>query len=110
MDPQLVRNLLAEREHLGSTAVGDEVAVPHAKADVPQVVGVLAIARRGIDFHSPDRKRSKIVVAFVSPRQGASHLKALAAVGEAFSDPQTGARVLEAATPEDVYSVLASLS
>jgi PTS system nitrogen regulatory IIA component len=109
IDAAVVRNLLAEREHLGSTALGDEVAVPHAKADVPRVIGVLAIAQHGIDFRSPDRRRSRIVVAFVSPREGAIHLKALAAVAEAFSDSEIRSRLLEAATPSDVYSVIASL-
>jgi mannitol/fructose-specific phosphotransferase system IIA component (Ntr-type) len=110
LSPQTLRDLFFEREHLGSTALGDEVACPHAKADVESVVGVFGIAEHGIDFRAPDRKRSRIIIAFVSPRHGAVHLRALAAVGEALSDEQARARLLEAPSAHEIYEILCSLA
>ncbi len=108
LPPHVIRALLVDRERVGSTALGDEVAAPHARADVSRVVGVLGIAESGIDFRAPDRKRARIVIAFVSPREGAAHLRALAAVGETLSDPHHRARILQATSAREIYEALCS--
>ena len=103
-----VREGLREREQLGPTALGNEVAAPHAKMDVPHTVGVLGLSVAGIAFDAPDGAPVRIFVAFLSPRQGGRHLKALAAVGQELSDPHARSRLLAATSAQDLYAVLGS--
>ncbi|GIU66443.1 PTS sugar transporter subunit IIA [Candidatus Phycosocius spiralis] len=69
-----------ERERLGSTGVGEGVAIPHARLkglDTPKAV--LAILDPAIDFEAPDGRAADVVVLLLSPDEaGADHLKALA--------------------------------
>jgi PTS system fructose-specific IIA component/PTS system nitrogen regulatory IIA component len=56
------------RESLGSTAIGDGIAVPHAKHPaVRRLVGAVGFLPHGIDFNSPDAMPVRTVFLFVSP-------------------------------------------
>ncbi len=100
---------LLEREHLGSTAIGQEIAIPHARFEVPRTLGVLGLAPAGIDFGAPDGALVRIAVAFLSPRQGGSHLHALAAIAQELSDASARGRLLSAGSAAEVHEVLAAL-
>ncbi|MEE8590792.1 MAG: PTS sugar transporter subunit IIA [Spirochaetia bacterium] len=73
---------LLQREELGSTAIGDGVAIPHCKIkSVKDPLIMLAISRRGVDFHSPDGSPSHIFFVVVSsPENPSLNLQILAAV------------------------------
>ena len=77
-EEEIVRLLLG-REELGSTGIGNGVAVPHAKhASVDQSVIAMAISREGIDFNSLDNQSVNVIFLLISPvdRPG-EHLRAL---------------------------------
>jgi PTS system nitrogen regulatory IIA component len=80
-DKDLYEKLL-EREELGSTAIGDGVAIPHCKMKgVKNPVVMLAISNKGIDFHSLDGKPSYIFFLVVSsPDNPSVNLQILAAI------------------------------
>ncbi len=73
---------LLQREELGSTAIGDGVAIPHCKIkSVKDPLIMLAISRRGVDFHAPDGSPSHIFFVVVSsPENPSLNLQILAAV------------------------------
>ena len=73
---------LFQREKLGSTAIGEGVAIPHCKLkDVKNPVVMLAISQKGIDFHSLDGKPSNIFFLVVSsPDNPSLNLQILAAI------------------------------
>ena len=73
---------LLQREELGSTAIGEGVAIPHCKMKgVKSPVVLLAISRRNIDFHSLDGKPSNIFFLVVSsPDNPSLNLQILAAI------------------------------
>ena len=102
-----VRTLLHEREQLGCTALGKEIAVPHERADVSKLVGVLATSVTGVDMGASDKKPVRVFVAFLSPRAGGLHLKALAAVVQKLADDGVRARVLAAKTPAEALEAVA---
>jgi PTS system nitrogen regulatory IIA component len=108
LDAGQVESALLERERLGSTAIGDETAVPHGKLPVERVAGALGLSETGIDFAAPDDARVRIVVALVAPLQGGAHLRALASVGEAVADPLLRKRLLEARSAAEVRHLLAA--
>ncbi len=70
---------ILKREQLGSTAVGNGVAIPHAKHEaVSHVVGNTGWSRQGIDFDSLDGQKVHLLVLLVSPLDRAGdHLRAL---------------------------------
>src|SRR5262249_36177829 len=106
VDARRVKAALLERETLGSTAIGKEIAVPHAKFDLPRTAGVLGISPRGIHFGAADELPVRIFVGLLSPAEGAGHLKALAAVAQELSDPATRSRLLAARDARAVYEIL----
>ena len=73
---------LFEREQLGSTGIGEGVAIPHCKIDgLDGVALAIGIAQRGVDFDAADGQAVRLFFLIVSPPEDpATHLKVLAAV------------------------------
>lgn len=84
---QVVEVLLA-REALGSTAIGQGIAIPHGKVEcVDKLVAALGISKAGIDFDSLDGEPAHIFFLLVAPVDSAGpHLKALARVSRLLKD------------------------
>ncbi len=78
---QILDAVLA-RESLGSTGIGNGIAIPHAKSDViEQVTMVLGISRLPIDFDSPDGEASRIFFLVLAPsKQASAHVELLASI------------------------------
>ena len=75
-----------ERERLGSTGVGDGVAIPHARmSEIDRVCGVFARLRQPVDFDAIDGRPADLVFVLLAPEDaGADHLKALARISRFF--------------------------
>jgi len=86
------RNKLIEalivREALGSTAIGQGVAIPHAKCDsVTKLVAAFGLSKKGVDFDSLDGEPAHIFFLLVAPQDSAGpHLKALARISRLLKD------------------------
>ena len=83
-----VVEVLMAREALGSTAIGQGIAIPHGKCDyTKKLVGCLAIHKNGIDFDSLDGEPVYIFFLLVAPVDSAGpHLKALARISRLLKD------------------------
>ena len=79
---------LMERESLGSTAIGQGIAIPHAKTDcVSKLVGAFGLSKKGVDFDSLDGEPVYIFFLLAAPQDSAGpHLKALARISRLFKD------------------------
>jgi len=90
--------VLWERERLGSTAIGDGIAIPHGKLPgIRNVVGIFGRHPAGVDFESLDGKPSKIFFLLVAPDDSVGqHLKALARVSRLLKDGSFRDRLLAA--------------
>jgi nitrogen PTS system EIIA component len=108
VDPDRLIPLLLHRERVCTTAVGDELAIPHARTpEVAATVGIIGLSERGIDFHAPDGLLVRVFVAMVSPIHGGRHLHALAAVARELADPRVRQRLLEARDAAQIMRLLA---
>ncbi len=107
-EPSAVAAALAEREALGSTALGDGVAVPHCKVDDASRVRVGVTSHpAGIEFGSPDGLPVRLFFVVVSPRLATgSHLQALAAIARSLGDPELRQRLLAARSAAELRSCL----
>ena len=76
------------RESLGSTAIGQGVAIPHAKSDcVDKLVAAFGLSGKGVNFDSLDGEPVHIFFLLVAPQDSAGpHLKALARISRLLKD------------------------
>ena len=83
-----VLEILMAREALGSTAIGQGIAIPHGKSDcVKKLVGCLGISKKGINFDSLDGEPAYIFFLLLAPLDSAGpHLKALARISRLLKD------------------------
>ncbi|MFA4842376.1 MAG: PTS sugar transporter subunit IIA [Candidatus Omnitrophota bacterium] len=79
---------LMAREALGSTAIGQGIAIPHAKCDcVSKLIAAFGISKKGVDFDSLDGEPAYIFFLLVAPQDSAGpHLKALARISRLLKD------------------------
>ena len=79
---------LMSREELGSTAIGQGIAIPHAKSDcVEKLVAAFGLSNKGVDFDSLDGEPAYIFFLLVAPQDSAGpHLKALARISRLLKD------------------------
>lgn len=84
---KLIEALMA-RESLGSTAIGQGIAIPHAKSDcVEKLIGAFGLSKKGVDFDSLDGELAYIFFLLVAPQDSAGpHLKALARISRLLKD------------------------
>lgn len=99
---------LQEREALGPTGVGHGVALPHARIEgLSEVVGVLAVLDKPINFESIDKQPVDLAFALFAPREdGVEHLKALARVSRAMRDPARCAKLRANKAPGTLYTII----
>lgn len=99
---------LQEREALGTTAVGDGVALPHARlSGLDRVHGVFVRLETPLDFDATDRRPVDLVFALFAPEgAGVVHLKALALVSRMLRDASLRAKLRANSDPSILYTVL----
>ena len=106
---RLLQTLL-DREKLGSTGVGEGVAIPHGK--LPGLTGIVAAfgrAPEGVDFRAIDGRPARLFFALFAPESSAgAHLKALARVSRIFRTPAFREAILGAADAEAIYRLIES--
>jgi len=101
--------VLREREKLGSTGIGEGVAIPHGKLPgMDRLIATFGVSREGVDFESIDGKPTQLFFALVAPENSAGvHLKALARISRLFKNPRFRASILEAGSAQDIYALIA---
>jgi len=87
-DRDKILDILMDRERLGSTGVGDGVAIPHGKIEgLSRIVGLFARLEKPVDFDSLDGAPVDLCFLLLAPANAtAAHLKALAKVARLFRD------------------------
>jgi len=99
---------LMEREKLGSTGIGENVAIPHGKSDeLTQIITVFARSLSGVDFESLDQKPVHFICMVIAPAHSTGqHLKALAKISRLFKNQTLRDRILNAEDSNAIYSIL----
>ncbi|MCL6621137.1 MAG: PTS sugar transporter subunit IIA [Syntrophobacterales bacterium] len=105
---QEVVHVLMERERLGSTGIGDHIAIPHGK--LPEIKGLkLAFGRSwaGVDFQAMDGKPSHLFFLLLAPSNSAGlHLQVLAKISRMLMSASFRESLMQAPTREDLYRLL----
>jgi nitrogen PTS system EIIA component len=104
-----VLDVLAQRERLGSTGIGNGIAIPHGKLPkLERLFGVFARLDRPIDFEALDGQPVDLIFLLLAPEgAGADHLKALARVARLLREPAVTHKLRASKDAESLYAVLA---
>jgi PTS system nitrogen regulatory IIA component len=103
---------LIERENLGSTGVGEGVALPHGRLKgLTKAVGAFVTLEREVDYDALDRKPVRMAFALLVP-EGANdeHLKLLRELSMVFSKKKAREHLLHAKTADELYRALSEFS
>ena len=105
---QALFETLMEREKLGSTGIGENIAIPHGKSDeVTKIITVLARSKNGVEFESLDQKPVHFVCMVIAPAHSTGqHLKVLARVSRIFKNQGLRDEILQAESSDAIYSIL----
>jgi nitrogen PTS system EIIA component len=103
-----VFDTLLQRERLGSTGLGQGIAIPHGKiAGLKRIVGVFARLAEPIDFDAVDGEPVDIVFLLLAPEgAGADHLKALARVSRLLRDAHALDKLRGSKDQAALYAIL----
>ncbi|MEM9939120.1 MAG: PTS sugar transporter subunit IIA [Pseudomonadota bacterium] len=103
-----VFDAVIERENLGSTGVGEGVAIPHARVKaLTAPVGVFVRLTDGVDFDAIDGRACDLIFMLLAPHSsGADHLRALAQVSRTFRNEGLRDRLRTAETAEEMTEIL----
>lgn len=107
-DKKGILKSLIERENLGSTGIGQGIAIPHGKTDrVSQLIAVLGISKKGVNFDALDGEPVYIFFLLVAPRDSAGpHLKALAKISRLLRDSYFCETLRNAKDEEEAYNII----
>ena len=107
-DQRDIFDTLLQRERLGSTGVGNGVAIPHGKLSaINGIVSIFAKLDNPVDFESIDGEPVDLVFLLLAPESaGADHLKALARISRLLREPYALEKLRTSSQPAALYSVL----
>ena len=105
----IYRALLA-REKLGSTAIGEGIAIPHCRInECSEAAGCLVTLQEPIDYGSADGQDVDVIFLLLVPEEATeAHLKLLAALARSFSNAEVRDRVRQTQDPEALKQLLLS--
>lgn len=104
---ELIR-VLQERENLGSTGIGDSVAIPHGKLrEIDRLLLSFGRSRSGVDFDSMDGKPAHLFFLLIAPEESVGiHLKTLARISKLLKDSRVRNKLMEASDSQEIYRII----
>lgn len=105
---RVIFDVLMERERLGTTGVGNGIAIPHGKLpNLPRLHGLFAKLDRAVDFDAVDDQPVDLIFLLLAPESaGADHLKALARVSRLLRDKDMCEKLRGAHDADALYALL----
>lgn len=108
IDHRVIFETLMKREKLGSTGIGQGIAIPHGKVpSISRVYGLFARLATPVEFEAVDGQPVDLVFVLLAPEHaGADHLKALARISRLLRDPAVVAKLRGTDDAQGLYAIL----
>ena len=108
VDQQKILTILLEREKLGSTGIGDGIAIPHGKSkELTQIISGFGVSKQGIAFDSLDGKPAHLFFLLVAPENSVGiHLKLLARISRMLKNVDFREKLLETNSQHEIYQII----
>ena len=107
---EVLYKVLVEREAVGSTGVGNGVAIPHGKIEgLEEILLCFGRSRLGVDFNAIDKREVYLFMLMISPAgKGGEYLQTLARVSRILKEGSNRQRLLDCASREEIVALFAS--
>lgn len=107
-DQKQIVDVLMEREKLGSTGIGQGIAIPHGKSEyVKDIYAAFGVSKKGIEFDALDGEPVYLIFLFIAPPDSAgTHLKALAKISHLLKDKYFRQMLRDATTVDEVVTII----
>ena len=111
IDKRKIFDILLQRERLGSTGVGDGIAIPHGcLPEIDAMFSIFVRLRHPIEYESLDDRNVDIVFLLLAPEiDGADHLKALSRVARVLRNDELVNNIRNSTDPAAIYALLTQL-
>jgi len=108
VDAATILNAIEQRERLGTTGIGEGIAIPHARVPgLPKLIGYFARLGTPVDYDALDDAPVDLVFLLLAPEaEGTVQLKALARIARILRDSEVGARLRTEREPQGVWGLL----
>ena len=108
IDSRILLEALTKREKLGSTAVGNGIAIPHANCpDIDKPKVFVALLSNSLDFNANDDQPVDIIFLLLAPdNSGSEHLQALALVSRLLRNKELTTKLRGCKNTESAYAVI----
>ena len=108
IDKDALVKVLEEREKLGSTGIGDGVAIPHGKLNgISKPYMSFGRSKSGVDFDSMDTQPVHLFFLLLAPENSAgAHLKVLAKIAKMLKNTSFRKKLLEARDRDEIYDII----
>jgi len=105
---EVLFDVLAERERLGSTGIGNGVAIPHGKVKgIDRLLVSFGRSLHGIDFDSLDGKPANLFFVLLAPENSTGvHLKLLAKISKMLKEKEFRTGLMQASSGEDIFKLI----
>ena len=106
---ETLQSALMEREALGSTGIGENVAIPHAKISaIDQIITVFGRSIKGIEFDSLDKEPVHFIYLVLAPMNSSGqHLKVLARISRLLKNKSLRESIIRATEANQIYAIIA---
>ncbi|MFW6052311.1 MAG: PTS sugar transporter subunit IIA [Desulfosalsimonas sp.] len=108
VDHREIVRVLIERERLGSTGIGEGIAIPHGKISRLDSLALgFGLSRKGVNFEAIDGKPTYLFFLLLSPDNSTGlHLRILARISKLLKEESFRRQLMQAKTAEDVIETL----
>lgn len=107
IDARLLLEALLERERLGSTGIGEGVAIPHCRMECSGIIAALFVLASPIDYDSIDGEPVDILFTLlVPPQETSAHLDVLAGVSRVFDQVDKRTALREATSDAALHQIM----
>lgn len=101
---------LMNRERLGSTALGEGVAIPHCRTECDRIIGAFLLLDEPVDYDAPDGEGvDMLFVLIVPPDESTAHLEVLSTLARLFQESDNRRRLRHASSDEDLYEKIVGM-
>ncbi|VAX15680.1 PTS IIA-like nitrogen-regulatory protein PtsN [hydrothermal vent metagenome] len=107
-DGPAIFDAVINRERLGSTGIGDHVAIPHAKTpEVEYITAAFGLSRSGVEYFAVDDKPVRLIFLLVASDNATGvHLKALARISRLLKSDTFRKEIENVKSPEEIYETI----
>ena len=109
IDKEEILKVLLERETLGSTGIGDGIAIPHGKlTNLTEIISGFGLSKSGIEFDSLDGKPAHLFFLLIAPDNSVgTHLKMLVRISRMLKNSSFRTKLMNATSQKEIYQIIA---